>query len=225
MGGAIVFTTAVNFILLMRIYALYERSMKVIYPLLALFVVEFGAEMYISIKTAVEGRSTLILPPLGLPIPGCLIEHTSQTLTLVAWIPCLGVAVVFFILTAYKFYTGPVIEHGYSWKSMNAAAFSPLLLAFIRDGTVFFFLIAVVLFMSTIITIAVEGAMKGVFLPYLIGTWSFAGSRLILNLREAATKGTGEEELTWEQTLSFRVAQRTGGEDNDFELEGVNEPA
>lgn len=237
LGGAITFTTVVNCILMMRVYALFDRRMKVLYFLLVLFVAEFAAEMYISVRTAIQDTRGITPPPLGLPFPGCVISTgPTGAVSLAAWIPCLIVAVVFFVLTAYKFYDLSVVPAGYSWKSVYTPALSPLLLAFVRDGTMFFLAIAVVLTMSIILVLTLTESMKGIFIPWLLGTYSFAGSRLILKLREASTiKNTTESETTWAHTLSFRDPVRVElpsegstlldsgfKAPNDYELTDVN---
>ncbi|KIJ31981.1 hypothetical protein M422DRAFT_783643 [Sphaerobolus stellatus SS14] len=131
-----------NSILLLRIHALYGRNRKLLIALLFCVGVELGLEFYAGIKAAILATKNIIEAPAGIPLSGCLIVSNPFTFqfTLFAWIPCIFNALTFFLLTAYKFYEKVIAESQDSWRSLGRKDISPVLIAFVRDGTIFFFL-------------------------------------------------------------------------------------
>ncbi|TFK31569.1 hypothetical protein BDQ12DRAFT_729437 [Crucibulum laeve] len=189
-GGPIVFATIINIIMLLRVHALYHHNFKVLCILIFALLGEFSAELFISIKYAILLTRSLFTPPLGLPLTGCLAVPNTG-LTLVAWVPGLVVAAFFFAMTLWKFIdTARKSQKAPIWKVREWKTLSPFLVAFIKDGTIFFFLITLTLLVSTILTMAAPNAMKTIPLSWLIAVYSFAGCRLILNLREVG-RGAG----------------------------------
>ncbi|KAF8987152.1 hypothetical protein BDQ17DRAFT_1435826 [Cyathus striatus] len=201
-AGPIVFTTLVNIVLILRLHALYNRNRKgmLLFLCLTLFV-ELGVELYICVKTPLMTTSAAFSAPFGLPFTGCL-TNIQTNYTLLSWIPCLIVAFIFFFMTAYQFFRTIQRLEGKLWGFWRRKSFSPMLLAFFRDGTVFFFVIAFTLLGCTLTTVLVRGVLQGVFLPWLVGTYSYAGSRLILQLREAARNFDGT--TTWSGTITYQ---------------------
>lgn len=202
MGGAIIFTTAINAILVLRLYALFGRSFRVLAILIAILTVEFATEFYISFKIGLVTQKTAFVAPPGVPLPGCLATAPTH-FTLASWIPCLIAATIFFLMTAYKMLQSlaDMRRGGISWSIQNQHSISPILLAFFQDGTIYFSLIAVILLVCTITTIVLEGPMKIVGQGWLIAIYSFSGSRLILNLRQAARHDGIETETITLQTF------------------------
>ncbi|KAF8526649.1 hypothetical protein BU17DRAFT_62135 [Hysterangium stoloniferum] len=202
-GGSIIYTTLVNIILLLRLYSLYDRK----------------AELYICIKSSLLAARNWFPAQPGVPFPGCLTTSASRQFTLGAWIPCLTVAVIFFLMTIWK-----LIEtrkrRGEGGKESRHAPLSPLFIAFFRDGTVFFFVIAGIILSSlvlmkppniygivavlaaTLSVLLITGPLSNVEEPWLSFVYSLAGSRLIMNLREAASNKGGDN--SWEETISLR---------------------
>ncbi|KAF9003890.1 hypothetical protein BDQ17DRAFT_1325793 [Cyathus striatus] len=164
-GGPIIFTTTVNVILILRLHALYNHNFKVLLFLIISLLAEFGSELFISTKVAMIAAPAVFTAPLGLPIPGCLTSVETK-FTLGSWIPCLLVAFLFFFMTMVKFFKST--QKGgrtAAWKLAEQKSFSPLLMTFFRDGTVFFFVIAVTLLVCTLITTLVKGPLEAVFIP------------------------------------------------------------
>ncbi|KAF8997629.1 hypothetical protein BDQ17DRAFT_1428965 [Cyathus striatus] len=164
LGGPIVFTTLVNVVLILRLHALYNQNRKVLLFLGLTILTEFSIELYTSIKTSLMTTSAVFSAPFGLPFTGCLTTVETKY-TLLSWIPCLVVAFVFFFMTAYQFFRTIQKSEGRLWGFWRMKSFSPLLLAFFRDGTVFFFVIAVTLLVCTLINTLVVGPFQGVFVP------------------------------------------------------------
>lgn len=183
LAGPAVFTTTINIILTLRLHALYEQKRSVFIGLSVLVFAEFVLEVYSCIKAGLETKS--LSPPLGLPWTGCLyIPPPSARETLLAWISCLTVALIFFLMMVYKF--AMMVK----FRGRDARAFSSstsLLTIFVRDGTFYFFLIFVmVLLCTTFINVTSLKARYQIPFAYMIAVYSIAGSNLILNLRSAA---------------------------------------
>jgi len=199
-----------NSILLLRIHALYGRNRKLLIALLFCVGVELGLEFYAGIKAAILATRNIIEAPAGIPLSGCLIVSNPFTFqfTLFAWIPCIFNALTFFLLTAYKFYEKVIAESQDSWRSLGRKDISPVLIAFVRDGTIFFFLFMVVIVVNTIISLKAPGALQSAGLPPLFATFSYLGSHLVLNLREVANASSRKlmRETEWSTRAHFNVA-------------------
>ncbi|KAJ3478548.1 hypothetical protein NLI96_g9676 [Meripilus lineatus] len=135
LGGPLIFTTTVNVIFLMRVHALYHRNPKVLVLLILLLTLEFAGESYITIVVAIH--ETIFNLPITVPWPGCRLATQANVNTLIAWVPCLGVASVVLI--------------------------------------------------SMIISLTVKNPLAVIGIHWVVVVYSFCGSRLILNLRVAAS--------------------------------------
>ncbi|CAA7262086.1 unnamed protein product [Cyclocybe aegerita] len=171
----------VNVILVLRLHALYDRNIKILAVLSSLIVADIGGNIFIMYRIGVlTSRSAFVIPPiLGLPILGCLAAPDSTMLTFISWVPCVFLNTLFFIMTMIKFYQSTMA------KQRRGVRLSPLIVAFFTSGTMSFFIIASMAIVSAAITILVDGPLQILYMPWIIVTFSLAGSRLILNLREA----------------------------------------
>ncbi|KAF8516994.1 hypothetical protein JB92DRAFT_2908175 [Gautieria morchelliformis] len=190
-SGTVFFTTTVNFILLLRIHALYGRNKTVLIFLLTLYFLTIRQIHFIPI-------------PPKVPLHGCLTADHPPQLTLISWVPCLVIACVFFFMTLYKFYT--FIREAFSdsgvrfpWEGRSLA---PVTSLFLRDGALFFAIIssrpgrlilpdhrllrplAVILLNALLNVVVKSGPLIGVGCPCT--SHHLLGSRLILNLRSAS---------------------------------------
>lgn len=200
LAGGIFFTTVVNIILVMRLNAMY-RNGKVLVFLILLVIGEFTAELYSCIQSSITTAKRTFSVPLELRWPGCVSDAAVQP-TLATWIPCGIVATVFFIMTLAK-----IFQDG-RWrlsqlKSMKRI--SPLLVSFVRDGAIFYFLIFAVLLSEMFMVILLHNGFAVFLNGWLIAIYSFAASRLILNLREAAYRGNVD--TVFQQSLSLSTQQ------------------
>ncbi|KAF8517001.1 hypothetical protein JB92DRAFT_2210835 [Gautieria morchelliformis] len=187
-SGAVFFTTTVNLILLLRIHALYGRNKTVLIVLLTLYCGEFVTEVII---TALTVRQIHFIPiPPNVPLLGCLSADHPPGLTLIAWVPCLTIACVFFLMTLYKFYT--FLRQEFSSDSgvrfpRKGRSLAPVTSLFLRDGALFFAMMFAVILLNTLFNvIAKSGPLLAVGSPWVMATYSLAGPRLILNLRSAS---------------------------------------
>ncbi|KAJ6505792.1 hypothetical protein C8R47DRAFT_1315968 [Mycena vitilis] len=185
--GPVLLITALNVLFILRIHALYNRSLKMLACLAVLFLLEFVTGLVLTVVVTADTIRNASEAPRGVYWPGCVTTVSSFS-ELVAWIPAIFVSSMFFVLTMIKFVV--VFRTGHSeWslkKLRECKSYSPILAAFVRDGTVFFFLIFSAVLVNTIATLLFKGPFMGLVLPWLTATYSFSASRLVLNIRSAA---------------------------------------
>ncbi|KDR66425.1 hypothetical protein GALMADRAFT_273538 [Galerina marginata CBS 339.88] len=174
----------VNGIMVLRLYALYGRSTRVLCFLLIMFFGELAVQVFTTIafgKSIVE--ATLLAPP-DAPILGCLTAPKLSGGIMIGWSFSIVVAVICFIMTIAKFVQSALEARRSGWR----VRFPPLAKAFVRDGTIYFLAVAVTLIAGAIICSVVVGPFVVLYEPWLAVSLVIAGSRLILNLREAAAR-------------------------------------
>ncbi|KAF8517004.1 hypothetical protein JB92DRAFT_2908310 [Gautieria morchelliformis] len=155
-SGVVFFTTTVNFILLLRIHALYGRNKTVLIFLLTIYCGEFVTEV-IGVALTIRQIHFIPIPP-NVPLLGCLSADHPPRLTLISWVPCLVVACVFFFMTLYKFYTFIREEFSdsgviFPWEGRSLAPVTSLLL---RDGALFFAMMFAVILLNTLFNVLVK---------------------------------------------------------------------
>ncbi|KIJ55721.1 hypothetical protein M422DRAFT_63707 [Sphaerobolus stellatus SS14] len=195
----------VNAILVVRIHALYEGDFKFSAALTGLLFGDLQFNLWDSSRSALLCAEGVGAVPPGLSLPGCLLRSSSftRTLAIVSWIPTILLTALLYGLTVYKFYRQNMEVN--QMISLSQRNVSPVFSAFFRDGTIYFLLITVDEVINMIIEATVTGVFVSVSLPYGIFLYSFAGSRLILNLREAATDGRRANTVggSWSGAMSF----------------------
>lgn len=161
--GTQVLIAAVEFILIVRVHALYDRSRIVTSILVFLFI----AENIVMIVTLVG-----IVPEVGFDLI-CTVVHSPPRLLLFA-IAFVSFETVLFLLTLFKFITA--LRHG--WGR------TPVLYLLVRDGTWAFILIFVTLCVNAGFYLgAGDSTISSIAFPWLLSVEAFAGARLVLNLR------------------------------------------
>ncbi|KAG8215518.1 hypothetical protein J3R82DRAFT_9165 [Butyriboletus roseoflavus] len=93
------------------------------------------------------------------------------------------------------FFVITVVRIVASWRSMpklqmDIKSLSPLIVLIVRDGALFYFLLFVILLFSIIAIKVPEGVPLNPFMLVLlrVSAYSWSGSRLMLNLREAMNR-------------------------------------
>ncbi|GJE92690.1 hypothetical protein PsYK624_088450 [Phanerochaete sordida] len=198
-GGPVVFTSLVNVILLLRIRAIFDMNMKVVYPVAFLMICQFGVELSTTVWNAMIVRR--IPTPPFIPWPGCLAEGLMRQ-TLLAWIPCIVVASICASLTVYRFFA----VAGITWRTKASSIdVSPLFRQFVWDGTLGFILIFAVNVTCAITTLTVNNALADLPSNWLIVIYALVGAKMILNLRVTAktTTSMGTQETTLYSDASF----------------------
>ncbi|KAJ6560997.1 hypothetical protein B0H10DRAFT_2118226, partial [Mycena sp. CBHHK59/15] len=227
-GVPVITNITTNILLCMRLHALYGRSRKgklQIYLLFDNYSHDYQAEFYMCVQYGInsaKGPGT-VLPP---PIPGCI--PTSIPIgfpAVIAW----GPTVDFFLMSLYHLFRSRAAETEdeiSGWRILFYVQHkTPLIIWFVRDGAFFFFMILVSLIVGLVIMIH-DTSLTSLAVCFIMATYSFAGTRLILNLRQNASNGLVG--ATWDDTLELQTrsimfaASRQGegeGED-DSELYG-----
>ncbi|CCM04747.1 uncharacterized protein FIBRA_06937 [Fibroporia radiculosa] len=158
-------TIAVEGVLIVRIYALYNRNRLVIAAVLFLYMSEI----------------TLMIVVIAVSIPGmrfdeqCVITDTPGIFTSY-WIISLAFETILFALTLVKFFTS---------MSRYLGRHS-LLFALVRDGTWAYAMTFVIMLMNTLVYHLVKGTLAGVCFCWELAIMSFAGAHVLLNLRRLA---------------------------------------
>ncbi|GBE78997.1 hypothetical protein SCP_0201940 [Sparassis crispa] len=179
-SNSVFFTTTVNLLFVIRIHAIYEKKRIMLAFLLFLFFAEFIIEVVCT--TLIVRSVTVEERPSGLPIRGCT-STSAPDWTLAAWIPCLIVACIFYVLTTYKLAKNLGIKNWVNLKLIFSRLHAyPIMDIFYRDGSIFFGLIFVVILLNTVFNV-LGGAYIDIGAPWLSASYSIAGSRLVLNLR------------------------------------------
>ncbi|KAH9041883.1 hypothetical protein EDB83DRAFT_2295451 [Lactarius deliciosus] len=153
---------AVEFILIVRVHALYDRSRIVTSILLLLFI----AENIVMIVTLVR-----VVPEIGFD-PICTVVHSPPRLLLFA-VAFVSFETVLFILTLFKF----IVALRSGWGR------TPVLYLLVRDGTWAFILIFVTLCVNAGFYLAAgDSPNSSIAFPWLLSIEAFAGARIVLNL-------------------------------------------
>jgi len=181
-GGPVVFTSIINVIFLMRIYALYSAKVQVFIFLAALFVTELTAEMWISAKVSVSLEMVTVAADF---FSGCRATSSLHNILIISWVPRLCASTIVFAMMLYKFFEMiPVGKH-----KMRRNVFTilpPVVERFMTDGTIFFFAIFSLDLFCMIVSVTVTNYLARIGLPWIVAVYSHCAARLVLNLRIAA---------------------------------------
>jgi len=196
-GGAPVFTLALNVILLLRIFALYNRNKQIFTILLVLVLAESAVALWATvILTKRLATNAIRVPP---PWRGCASELPMLKFLLITYILNFALSLLFLAMTLWKLVENHRrLGHKLIWKTLyNTDNISPLLLAFVRDGSIFFALGSIGTLLGLIALFVLHGPVQAMFHPWILALYSYSGAHLILDLR-----ATGNADSTWNETLS-----------------------
>ncbi|CAA7261228.1 unnamed protein product [Cyclocybe aegerita] len=158
-------------IMILRVYALYRRSNRV----LAFLAVLWLAQLIVSIKGVSTGFA-VHLPP-GPAFVGCILTGTSKWFYAI-WIGPLVTDTAIFALTLWRI--RPYI--GSSQKI-------PMIHIFLRDGIFYFLAIFLMNFVNALLFFLAPNDLKPIGAPFSAMMTTLMISRLVLNLRSAPSAG------------------------------------
>jgi hypothetical protein len=183
MAGDIFFTSIVNAILIMRLYALYGNR-KVLVCFILMFLCEFAFELFACIKLGIETAQTVFTIPPGIPLPGCFAAPNVK-LALWSWIPCMVIATSFVAMTIAK-----VVSDGYNTpkRLKDLKTISPLIVSMVQDGALYYTLMIAILLITIILLETTQGFLSTISMPWVVAVYALTASRLVLNLREAGNR-------------------------------------
>jgi len=227
MGVPVVTNITANILLCMRLYALYRRDVKILAFLLFIFLGSLSAELYVCVAYAInsaKGPGT-VLPP---PIPGCIPASIPQGFSaIIAWVPTVTAQGIYFLMSVlHIFHTESTTRKrktAVKWETLfqSGRGTTSLVVMFVRDGAIFFFMILVSLIMGLVIMIH-DTALTSMAISFIIATYGFAGTRLILNLRESASKGLiGGDVATWKETFELKQTDHDSSLDHGMVFASV----
>ncbi|PPQ72278.1 hypothetical protein CVT26_006499 [Gymnopilus dilepis] len=217
-GGSTILIVVINVILGMRLYALYERKLKgnlplfldcissdkincaVLILLTSLILLEIGVQIYVAYRVWIASVQTAFIVPLHLPVLGCLSDPDLQ-ITIAGWIVAPVVAVIYFLMMAAKVYQSLMRMR----KAGIRVRFSPLLRALARDGTLYFLLVVVNLVVGALNCLLATGPYIVLYQPLNAVSFAITGTRLILNLREAAAGASFPSSASTFDTVYFNL--------------------
>ncbi|KAI0248021.1 hypothetical protein BJV78DRAFT_1076238, partial [Lactifluus subvellereus] len=160
--GTQLLVAAVEFILIIRVHALYDRNRHITAILFVLFLVE-NVVMTVTLVKVVPGvRFDAI----------CIVRRSPSDLVIFA-VAFVSFETVLFVLTLVKFLVA--LRNG--WGR------TPVVYLLVRDGTWAFILIFVTLCVNAGFYLgAGNSAIAAIAFPWLLSIESFAGARIVLNL-------------------------------------------
>ncbi|PPR04853.1 hypothetical protein CVT24_007241 [Panaeolus cyanescens] len=207
--GTSIISPLVVTVLALRVYALYERSRKVLFFVVVLVACEVATQGYIDWNQGRQATREVFLTIPEYPILGCLAFTGRREITLVCWITSFVVAAIFFGMTIYKI-RHDALEMGLANSSMTH---SRMYQAFIRGGAVSFLCVALVIPINAGVTIWVNNPLVSSSEPWVSLALSLAGTRLIMTLKRADANGektAGEQSAlgmeTWEAAVNNAIA-------------------
>ncbi|KAI0705480.1 hypothetical protein C8Q76DRAFT_801233 [Earliella scabrosa] len=211
----------------LRLWASYRGQKKVLALIAFCWLAEFTSSVVVTFEEALD--ITILPRPVNFPLPGCYtLAKVPLGKSLGAWIVNGSVALIFFGLMLFKFFTSDGFKLGLSTAKNNGLAkwfevrrFSPLLYLLLRDGVMYFGMIFFVNMTNLIASVTMEGrALEGVAIPWTIAASSVGSARLLLNLRGFI--GTDNSVLLTEKT-TMRFEHPGSGEGDSGESSSTDE--
>ncbi|KIM36144.1 hypothetical protein M413DRAFT_31898 [Hebeloma cylindrosporum] len=202
-AGPSIFIVTLDGILMLRVWALYNRSKPLFVVLLILVLADFGAALF----SVVEFARTLAENVVRAPDPwrGCSSTAPNTKTILLAYVPNFALSLLFLAMTLWKLFQNQKMFGDVSWTNLrDLKGMSPLLVAFVRDGSIFFALACLAGFLGLMATYVVHGVIASVFYPWTLVIYSFSGAHLVLGLRAAGKEDTDQ---TWDATMSAHHAR------------------
>jgi len=169
----VLLTFGVEVVLVVRIYALYNRKKAVIIPVLVVWLIE-AAAMILSMIFAVP-RMTFFGPCMIAYAPPCIMGY---------WMSATAFETILFILTLFRFFQFAPLHRKQG----------TLLHVFVRDGTWAYAVTFVVMLVNGLAVNAhVHTPLAGVCYQWAMAGFSCAGSHMLLNLRQYALRQNEHE--------------------------------
>ncbi|KIJ54684.1 hypothetical protein M422DRAFT_24590 [Sphaerobolus stellatus SS14] len=167
----------IEVLLIMRIYAFYERNRILLVTLVTLLIIEH-APSFVFLGLTLPHFKFLPNPfPPQIHASACIITFLPK-LFADYWAPGFAFQAILFLLLIYKFI---------HTKLKTTISTSRLLTVFVRDGAwAFVIIFAILLWNQLAFIINPQGGE--VALGWLFSVFGFCGTRLVLNLRVAADK-------------------------------------
>ncbi|OBZ78428.1 hypothetical protein A0H81_02392 [Grifola frondosa] len=159
---------AVEIILIIRIYVLYNRSRRVLIAILGLF----AASIVVTFVGVHIASSRLLYDEQ------CFVS-SAPTIFIAAWVAPAIFDTVLCILILMKF--------GESWR--EGLGKSPILNIIVRDGIWAYLLVLIMMVLNCLTYTVVRHTLSGTLYFWTLSILSFVGSHVLLNLRQIGSDG------------------------------------
>ncbi|CEL53936.1 hypothetical protein RSOLAG1IB_06718 [Rhizoctonia solani AG-1 IB] len=180
-----------NFLLLLRVHALYGRSRRV----LVFLVILYGLT-YISILVTATLALVHMIPRLSYSALAGICSVSEKPVTLQAvWAAPLGFEIIIFVMTLHK-----CLEHA---KTQQLQA--PILRTLYRDGFLYFLVIVVMRILNLALWIVAPVSLIYLGLYFIWALITLLISRLLLNLRNVSnhTQWSAETDIKGLSIMQF----------------------
>lgn len=165
--GSFLICLAVEYVLLLRVFALYSSHRYMKYVLPALFIAEVIIMLISVISFLPKLEYTITCATLSTPRGMFIYGATS-----------IAFQTVLFFLTLYKFLSA--VRSG--WNT------TPIMALLVRDGTWSFFVLMVTLTSYGLVITFANDAFNLLLYNWLISVWSFVGYRNLLNIFQLSAR-------------------------------------
>ncbi|KAJ3504644.1 hypothetical protein NLJ89_g7831 [Agrocybe chaxingu] len=166
-------------IMILRVYALYNRSNVVLTFLLLLWIAQ--------ISVSAVGLRTGFAVPLPPELTGCILTGSSSTFSLV-WVSPLVTDTCIFALTLWR-----------TREYISRSGSAPTLHLFVRDGVLYFLVIFMANLLNTLLFFLAPDDLRAIGASFSQLITALMVSRLVLNLR---SNPTSEED---DRSVSYNV--------------------
>ncbi|KAI0938652.1 hypothetical protein AcW1_001671 [Taiwanofungus camphoratus] len=157
-------TITVEAVLIVRVYAMYNRSKAILSVVFALFLAEI-----ISMISVIA----VSMPNMSFTMSQCLITHAPNVFT-TYWFLSLAFETILFGLTLIKFFGNVSNKHLVKHS---------ILYVLVRDGTWAYALIFAIMLLNALMFRLIDNPTAGLCFFWELTTMSSAGSHVLLNLR------------------------------------------
>ncbi|CAL1694784.1 unnamed protein product [Somion occarium] len=200
-------TLTVQAILMLRVYALYERSRKILVFLLTVCLLELAA-MATLVGVTIKHLDHILIASTD---TGCYY-HGILKFSALFWVPGLVYEPILFLMVAYK---------AWPLTKGNKGPRIPLVTRMARDSLFYFVIVFALLLISTLIWARAPTYINMV-MPWSAALPSILGSRLLLNMREIVSRQMNGsyiiESFAGNQTIPFRNPSSTFEAEEESEL-------
>ncbi|KIK60709.1 hypothetical protein GYMLUDRAFT_43546 [Collybiopsis luxurians FD-317 M1] len=174
-GESVVTLATIHVILVIRVWAIYQRSMRILIPL-----VVFGMCSFISYSTIILAGN--IRPSNAEPVPGfftCTFEEPSWYAA--TWLPLLAFETTLFILVLWRGYQ--MFRKSDSIVPISGTSGRRLAQVLVRDSVIYYLSTGMVLVMNTCMWYWADGSLLESSSSYALFLPPIVTSKLLLNLR------------------------------------------
>ncbi|KAJ3984371.1 hypothetical protein F5890DRAFT_1411773 [Lentinula detonsa] len=166
---------AVEIIMQLRVYALYQCSRKIAFFNCVLFLGSIAGYMFVLVHNA-QRRRAVIASAIALPLPGCPSIHTG--IEWAQWVPATIYEGILFGFALYK----TIQSNASQLRKGNRISLRSILL---RDNLVYFFGIACILVFNNLMVVGVTHIPWFSYGPFHAAV-GILTTRMMLNVQKAA---------------------------------------